>query len=76
MAHAINYAEGLPLALEVLGSDLHGKDIHQWKKALDNSKRIPHRRIQERISYLLAEMPIRSWPRTRKGLRLAAYLTN
>jgi hypothetical protein len=29
MEHAISYAEGLPLALEVLGSDLHGKDIHQ-----------------------------------------------
>ncbi|XP_059448038.1 TMV resistance protein N-like [Corylus avellana] len=74
MKHAISYAEGLPLAIEVLGSNLHGKDIHQWKKALDNYKRIPHRSIQERISYLPAEMPKRSKPRTRKGLRLACCL--
>ncbi|XP_059455169.1 TMV resistance protein N-like [Corylus avellana] len=53
MEHAIRYAGCLPLALEVLGSDLHGKDIHQWKSALDKYKRIPHTNIQEilRISY-------------------------
>jgi hypothetical protein len=33
----------------VLGSDLYGKDIHQWKSALDKYKSIPHKRIQERL---------------------------
>ena len=45
MEHAICYAGALPLALEVLGSDLRGKDIHQWKSALDKYKRIPHTNI-------------------------------
>lgn len=50
---AIKYAGGIPLALEVLGSHLYGKDIHQWKSALDKYKRIPPESIQEtlRISY-------------------------
>jgi hypothetical protein len=49
MEHAISYVGGLPLALEVLGSDLYRKDIHQWKSALDKYKSIPHKRIQERL---------------------------
>jgi hypothetical protein len=28
---------------------LYGKDIHQWKSALDKYKRIPHTNIQERL---------------------------
>ncbi|KAG6676478.1 hypothetical protein I3842_15G153200 [Carya illinoinensis] len=31
-----NYAQGLPLASTVLGSDLKGRSIHQWKSTLDN----------------------------------------
>ncbi|XP_059455222.1 disease resistance protein Roq1-like [Corylus avellana] len=51
--HAIHYAGGLPLALEVLGSHLYGEDIQQWKSALMKYKRIPIKDIQEilRISY-------------------------
>ena len=49
MKLAISYTGGLPLALEVLGSDLYNKDIRQWKSALDKYKRIPHKRIQERL---------------------------
>ncbi|KAL4599924.1 hypothetical protein ACB092_11G162400, partial [Castanea dentata] len=47
------YADGLPLALEIIGSDLCGKNIHGWKSALEKYKNIPHKDIQEilKISY-------------------------
>ncbi|BBG93390.1 Disease resistance protein CC-NBS-LRR class family [Prunus dulcis] len=32
---AIRYAQGLPLALKVLGSHLYGGSIHKWQAALD-----------------------------------------
>jgi hypothetical protein len=37
----------------VLGADLFGKGLHEWKNALDWYKRIPNKKIQEilRISY-------------------------
>ncbi|CAL9022103.1 unnamed protein product, partial [Prunus brigantina] len=49
----VDYADGLPLALMVLGSHLCGRSIDQWKYALDGYKRVPNREIQEilKISY-------------------------
>ncbi|XP_042962564.1 disease resistance protein RUN1-like [Carya illinoinensis] len=49
----IRYAGGLPLALEVLDLDLHGKSIHEWESAMEEYKRIPHEKIQQilRTSY-------------------------
>ncbi|KAH0977681.1 hypothetical protein GBA52_027400 [Prunus armeniaca] len=49
----VGYADGLPLALMVLGSHLCGRSIDQWKYALDGYRRIPNREIQEilKISY-------------------------
>ncbi|KAB1227188.1 TMV resistance protein N [Morella rubra] len=49
----IHYAGGLPLALQVLGSDLHGKSICEWRSALKDYKGSPHQDIQKvlRISY-------------------------
>ncbi|KAG7945301.1 hypothetical protein I3843_15G144900 [Carya illinoinensis] len=41
------YAQGLPLALAVLGSDLKGQSIHQWRSALDKYKKIPNSNIQK-----------------------------
>ncbi|XP_042962698.1 disease resistance protein RPV1-like [Carya illinoinensis] len=41
-----NYAQGLPLASTVLGSDLKGRSIHQWKSTLDKYKSIPNQNIQ------------------------------
>ncbi|KAL4599923.1 hypothetical protein ACB092_11G162300 [Castanea dentata] len=51
--HIICYANGLPLALKIIGSDLCGKKIHEWKSALEKYKNIPHKDIQEilKISY-------------------------
>jgi len=50
---ALHYVGGLPLAVEVIGSSLYGRDAHHWKSALEKYKRIPEKDIQEklRISY-------------------------
>ncbi|KAG4395874.1 hypothetical protein GLYMA_19G054700v4 [Glycine max] len=50
---AATYASGLPLALEVIGSNLYGRNIEQWISALDRYKRIPNKEIQEilKVSY-------------------------
>ncbi|XP_050275094.1 disease resistance protein RPV1-like isoform X6 [Quercus robur] len=49
----IGYAKGLPLVLEIIGDDLHDKNLLCWKSALDKYKRIPKSDIQEvlKISY-------------------------
>ncbi|XP_057446770.1 disease resistance protein Roq1-like isoform X2 [Lotus japonicus] len=44
---AVTYASGLPLALEVIGSNLFGKGIEMWKSTLDRYKRIPNKEIQK-----------------------------
>jgi len=44
---AVNYASGLPLALEILGSNLFGKNIEEWYSLLERYKRIPHKEIQK-----------------------------
>ena len=36
--HFVNYACGLPLAIEILGSFLFGRSIHQWKSTLNRLK--------------------------------------
>ncbi|KAG6676418.1 hypothetical protein I3842_15G150400, partial [Carya illinoinensis] len=41
------YAQGLPLVLTVLGSDLKSQSIQQWKSAMDKYKNIPHGDIQK-----------------------------
>ncbi|KAI9108315.1 hypothetical protein K1719_020798 [Acacia pycnantha] len=50
---AVTYAQGLPLALEVIGSNLCGKTINEWESALDAYKFSPHKGIQQvlRVSY-------------------------
>nr|WIL60004.1 nodulation protein [Melilotus officinalis] len=47
------YSNGLPLAVELIGSDLYGKTKLEWKSALDTYEKIPHENIQEilRVSY-------------------------
>ncbi|CAL5417319.1 unnamed protein product [Camellia sinensis] len=49
----VSYASGLPLALEGLGSYLFGRNMVEWKSALDKLQQIPHEKIQEklRVSY-------------------------
>jgi hypothetical protein len=50
---AANYASGLPLALEILGSNLFGKHIEDWNSLLDQYEKIPNKGIQEilRVSF-------------------------
>ncbi|KAK3430955.1 hypothetical protein EUGRSUZ_E02164 [Eucalyptus grandis] len=49
----LNYAEGLPLAIEVLGSFLCGRREHEWKSTLKKFSKIPHKTINNvlKISY-------------------------
>ncbi|XP_065619771.1 disease resistance-like protein DSC1 [Quercus suber] len=41
----INYANGLPLALKIIGSDLRKKSLSQWESALEKYKKIPNKDI-------------------------------
>ena len=43
---ATTCASGLPLALEVIGSYLHGKGVKEWESALDSYEKIPSKDIQ------------------------------
>ncbi|CAL5417674.1 unnamed protein product [Camellia sinensis] len=45
----VNYASGLPLALEVLDSYLFGRNMAEWKSAFDKLQQIPHEEIQKKL---------------------------
>ncbi|RDX68598.1 TMV resistance protein N, partial [Mucuna pruriens] len=49
----VEYARGLPLALEVLGSHLHGRTVEVWHSALEQIRSFPHSKIQDtlKVSY-------------------------
>ena len=49
----IDYANGLPLALRIIGSDLYGKDLCYWESALKKYEKIPNKGILKilQISY-------------------------
>ncbi|KAM5551800.1 hypothetical protein ABKV19_026581 [Rosa sericea] len=51
--HILGYAQGLPLALVVLGSFLFGRSTDEWASAIDRLKNTPDKRIIEvlRISF-------------------------
>ncbi|XP_061995372.1 TMV resistance protein N-like isoform X2 [Rosa rugosa] len=44
---AIEYAQGLPLALKVLGAFLDNKSVCEWEVVLEKLKKIPHIEIQD-----------------------------
>ena len=41
----VDYANGLPLAIEVLGSFLYNRSLYEWKSELDRLKEFPERKI-------------------------------
>ncbi|XP_068503098.1 TMV resistance protein N-like isoform X4 [Phaseolus vulgaris] len=45
LKRVVTYASGLPLALEVIGSNLVGKSVEEWESAIEHYKRIPNREI-------------------------------
>ncbi|XP_072065686.1 disease resistance protein RPP2A isoform X2 [Arachis hypogaea] len=45
----VEYSNGLPLALEVLGSHLFNMGIKEWQSALDTLKLIPHDKVQKKL---------------------------
>ncbi|KAK2656991.1 hypothetical protein Ddye_010043 [Dipteronia dyeriana] len=49
----VRYANGLPLALEVLGSHLCGRTVEEWKSELNRLRHVPRKEILEilRINY-------------------------
>ncbi|TYG96431.1 hypothetical protein ES288_A11G350200v1 [Gossypium darwinii] len=47
--HIVHYAGGLPLALEVLGSFLCGRDVAQWRSAIERLKRNSNKEILDRL---------------------------
>ncbi|XP_028769750.1 TMV resistance protein N-like [Neltuma alba] len=52
-SRAISYAQGLPLALKVIGSKLANENLEEWKSILEQYERIPERTIHEilKMSY-------------------------
>ncbi|XP_062028727.1 TMV resistance protein N-like [Rosa rugosa] len=49
MKNVILYAQGVPLVLEVMGSDLRGKHVDQWKDALDSYAKEPSQEIHKKL---------------------------
>ena len=49
----IEYAKGLPIALEVLGGFLFGKNTDEWRSALHKLEKTPDKKVQSalRVSY-------------------------
>ncbi|CAL0315056.1 unnamed protein product [Lupinus luteus] len=49
----VEYTRGLPLALEVLGSHLHGRTVEVWHSAIKQVRSVPHSKIHDtlKISY-------------------------
>ncbi|XP_042962591.1 disease resistance protein RPV1-like [Carya illinoinensis] len=43
----LQYAQGLPLVLSILGSDLKSQSLHQWESALDKYRKTSNGNIQK-----------------------------
>lgn len=45
----VGYCQGLPLALEVIGSFLLGRNLEDWRSAVEKLKKIPHYEVQRQL---------------------------
>lgn len=56
-SQVVDYAGGLPLAIEVLGSSLRNKPMEQWKNAVEKLKEVRDKEILEKlkISYYMLD---------------------
>ncbi|XP_057986651.1 disease resistance protein RPV1-like [Hevea brasiliensis] len=53
---AVNYAGGLPLALNVLGSSLYARSVKEWSSALKKLKEIPNEKILRKMKRYLMKV--------------------
>ncbi|MED6212014.1 hypothetical protein PIB30_079112 [Stylosanthes scabra] len=44
-----SYCEGLPLALEVIGSHLFNREVYEWRSVLKKLKTIPHNDVHKKL---------------------------
>jgi hypothetical protein len=47
--NVVEYSGGLPLALEILGSYLFGREVTEWKSVIHKLKRIPNDQVQKKL---------------------------
>nr|WIL60023.1 nodulation protein [Melilotus officinalis] len=58
---AAKYASGLPLALEVVGSNLSGRSVEECESLLDKYERIPHKDILKTLKVCLFGRWSKEW---------------
>ncbi|XP_027924358.1 TMV resistance protein N-like, partial [Vigna unguiculata] len=44
--HVVTFAAGIPLALEVIGSNLYGKSVEEWKPVIHKLKKCPNNPVE------------------------------
>ncbi|KAL4317282.1 hypothetical protein AHAS_Ahas15G0369500 [Arachis hypogaea] len=52
----VTYASGLPLALEVIGSNLFGKDLEQWESAMDQYEEVSFDALGEDVQSVFLDI--------------------
>lgn len=53
----LNYAKGLPLALDILGSSLYLRSVDVWESMLSKLKEIPDEKIQDKLQISFDGLP-------------------
>ncbi|CAI8593654.1 unnamed protein product [Vicia faba] len=56
LSRVVTYASGIPLALEVIGSNLFGKSVDQWQHTLNRLERNPPNNIQNILRIIFNDL--------------------